>query len=438
MATNTLGSIDTSKLQDLFTWQNSTGIEGFPPRVNLASAYDPKNRIIYASGGFYVDHKLAKKINPLVEKCIDIFQLKLNSISPKWELIYPCNSQFDISLHTIPRHGHEMVFFKDKLYLIGGNYNENVYHICPILSIFDLSTFKWDESRKQRGDIPYERDTHTIAHSGDKIYLHGGIERNDHSTCPGFSNELFQLDIPTLTWLKLPSDGVADKLHLMFHSLSYFKERLYVFGGEFSKEYFGIYRYKDDVYYYDLQICKWIQAKTIGTPPAPRRSHMTEVYKEHLIVFGGACRTLKSYYNDLFLFNLNTHTWTEVIPWGLCPSARRRCGHYLVGDSIFYFGGIGPTQAAIEKNAIDRTFCDPNNDNLIDISETIILSLTPTLRTYCYRVIIKCKLNETKVFEMLPAILKSEIRLLHEHMFNIARYKNVVGNENDHYTRSVM
>ena len=193
---------------------------GFPPRVNHASVCDYETCTIYSSGGFYVDTKAALAHNPLVEKLVDIYQLRLRSVNPEWELIFPRTSDHGVNRHTLPRHGHCMVLHKRKLILIGGNAN-NRMDLPALLSVFSLDSCTWENDIPQTGHIPLERDTHACCQVGDTVYMHGGIERSNLSLLTGFSNQLYSLDLNAFKWTLFPSLGCSNRVHLMFHSLTF-------------------------------------------------------------------------------------------------------------------------------------------------------------------------------------------------------------------------
>ena len=386
-----------------------------------------------------MNRKVALEHNPLVETLVDIYRLRLRDLSPKWECIYPKFPMKSVhNPHTIPRHGHAMFLHNGKLILIGGNSNSWATDIIPsMLSVFNLTTgsFEWDI--KQKGHIPLERDTHACCQVGDIVYMHGGIERSSKSTLFGFSNELYSLDLSTYRWTLFPSMGCARKVRLRFHSLNFHSDKLYAFGGECSQNNFFSTHHSNKTYTYNLQEGKWSELVTQGTPPAPRRSHITLNFKGRLLVFGGACSEDAAFYNDLFFLNLDTNAWTEFVPSGKRPVARRRCGYCLVDNSVYIFGGITPHPDTIARNTISTVFYNPLCENLIDLSDTHVLSFYPTLKSLCIQAVCRFLLEKSYLYQMLPLNLFKELIMFRESRTVDKQNENIIASSTDFIPRNL-
>lgn len=414
---------------------------GFPPRVNHSSACDYENCVIYSSGGFYVDEKAALIHNPLVKTVVDIYQLKLHDLNPKWERIYPNSENPKCNIHTMPRHGHCMFFHKGKLLIIGGNGNIRFAGDVPaILSVFNLETFSFEETVKQTGHIPSERDTHACCHVGDVVYMHGGIDRSHTFWGYSFSNELYALDLNTYRWTLFPSLGCHDKVHLMFHSLNHHDGKLYAFGGEFSftEDSMLFSSHSNRVHCYDLQNGQWMRLVTQGVPPAARRSHLTLNFRGNLVVFGGACKEAAAFYNDIFFLNLQTNTWSELIPSGKRPIARRRCGYCLLDDSLYIFGGITPHPSTVKDNTLSTVFYSPDTDNMTDLSDMHVLSLDPSLKSLTMLTVIKHSLDQCHLFKSLPLNLQKHYLQFKACQTVDTQNTNILGGKDDFQTFNAM
>ena len=386
---------------------------GFPPRVNHASICDYEHCIIYSSGGYYVDKEAALAHNPFVEKLVDIYQLRLRLANPKWERIYPRDSNPDpiYNRHTIPRHGHSMALYKRKLFLIGGNANDRITVCLPaLLSAFNLDTLTWEKDIKQIGHIPLERDTHACCQVGSILYMHGGIERSNLSGLSGFSNELYSLDLDKYKWTRFSSLGCGEKVHMMFHTLTFHENKLYAFGGECSgPNSFFSSNHNNLTFTYNLESGQWSELKTEGTPPAPRRSHIGVKFRNNLVVFGGACSEVSAFYNDIFFLNLQTNEWTEVVPSGKRPIARRRCGYCMIDNNLYIFGGITPHPDTVAQNTLSQVFYQPLTENMIDLDDTHVLSLDPSLKILCILTVLKYSLHLSPAFRSLPSRLQVDV-----------------------------
>lgn len=75
------------------------------------------------------------------------------------------------------------------------------------------------------------------------------------------------------------------------------------------------------------------------SPPARRYGHSMVAFDRHLYVFGGAADATLS--NDLHCFDLDSQTWTVVLPNpdSFVPSGRLFHAAAVVGDAMFIFGG---------------------------------------------------------------------------------------------------
>ena len=185
---------------------------------------------------------------------------------------------------------------------------------------------------------------------------------------------------------------------------------------------------------YDLEAGKWSELKTECTPPAPRRSHISVKYRNNLVVFGGACAQAAAFYNDLFFLDLATNKWTEVIPSGKRPIARRRCGYCIVDNNLYIFGGITPHPDTISENTLSRVFYHPLCENMVDLDDTHVLSLDPSLKILCIMTVLKLSLNTRPEFKVLPSRLQDDVREFTVDSQNV----NIIAGEDDFIIHKAM
>lgn len=128
-------------------------------------------------------------------------------------------------------------------------------------------------------------------------------------------------------------------------------QRVILFGGnDFQPKQcadFGPKRFKGDTWTYVLAYKNWVRLKT-GTSPKARGRHTTvfDRSRKKIYLFGGRFRpegASGSYqlFNDLWSFDVNTDTWTEIQAKGSTPSPRSNS--YMVydanNDQVILFGG---------------------------------------------------------------------------------------------------
>lgn len=191
----------------------------------------------------------------------------------------------------------------------------------------------------------------TLAEDSNKIYLFGG-EYYD-----GVENvvvdELIQFDINKQEWKRiitpLPRPGAR-----CAHSTVYYKQALYVFGGEFATA--ESYHHFKDVWKFDLTEKKWIelspQKGTAATPPTARSGHAAFVWKNYMIIFGGfyeAQRDTK-WYQDVHVLDLLTEKWVQLPePSRLSsrPEARSACNVAVLTDAAVIQGGFSKLKKTV-------------------------------------------------------------------------------------------
>lgn len=132
------------------------------------------------------------------------------------------------------RYRHELAFWDNKLYVIGGGAGQRG-HDLKTIPVFDLTTNTW--SRKQThphvsfsGDLefPSQRYSHDCAQLGSTIYMVGGTH------VATVYNDIWSLELTTLSWQQLPC-SLPEGLY--FHSVAISEEgQLSVFGGVSSVE----------------------------------------------------------------------------------------------------------------------------------------------------------------------------------------------------------
>ncbi|EPS41812.1 hypothetical protein H072_4204 [Dactylellina haptotyla CBS 200.50] len=122
------------------------------------------------------------------------------------------------------------------------------------------------------------------------------------------------------------------------------KPELWLFGGEFSSPKQGIFYHYADFWKLDCSTREWTKIEAKGTPSG-RSGHRMTYWKNYIILFGGFQATSNvttKYLNDLYLFDTNTHTWTNVPPppsYLAYPAARSSFSFLPHEHGAVLFGG---------------------------------------------------------------------------------------------------
>ncbi|KAI4497425.1 hypothetical protein M0802_007436 [Mischocyttarus mexicanus] len=133
------------------------------------------------------------------------------------------------------------------------------------------------------------------------------------------------------------------------------KGEMWIFGGEFSSpSELQFYHYKD-LWVYRIGEKKWEKIISPGGPSA-RSGHRMVHMKKKLIVFGGFYDNLREckYYNDLYMFNLETYTWHKIDCTGNPPTPRSGFIMLPVSDKILVYGGYNKEKikAGVDKGQV--------------------------------------------------------------------------------------
>jgi len=148
---------------------------------------------------------------------------------------------------------------------------------------------------------------------------------------------------PKWTWTTVPVHGKIPLKHWSSSMivLPELPERLLMFGGESDK-----FLFFNDVYILYLREMKWEKMNTKGPKPEPRGFPSVHNCKIggawHVLVFGGQSRTdlLKwTFYNNLFLLNIATWTWTKIQTPPDAPRARVGQRGCIMGNKFWVHGG---------------------------------------------------------------------------------------------------
>lgn len=161
----------------------------------------------------------------------------------------------------------------------------------------------------------------------------GPLERN-------YGNDLWLLD-HQLVWQKAESLSASQPSPRRAHAGGFVHStnQFFVFGGKDEE---GVVL--NDLWIADMSLpwptIDWTHKQhSQEGAPSPRKGHsVSVVHQDALLVFGG--RNDTHYFNDLWMYNLTTNAWHEVVPTSNNrPSPRDHHAAAGNGDTLVLFGG---------------------------------------------------------------------------------------------------
>ncbi|KAJ2022051.1 hypothetical protein IWW57_004676, partial [Coemansia sp. S610] len=217
------------------------------------------------------------------------------------------------------------------------------------VSLLDSVHWSWS-SPTQQGQLPVTRfgAASAFADTTQSFYIHGGIPLSDDSntagSTPGIANNMDVLQPSGLTWT-YASNGPARKYHTMCFMSSI--DSLVLFGG--SDQNIASY---NDVKTFSVKSNGWqYLVKVEGTAPAERILHSAVCTADSMYVFGGT-HSVSDDPSDSAVWVLKasgptSFTWSKApIPasaQGMGPTARSGHSAALHGNSMYIYGGVGPS-----------------------------------------------------------------------------------------------
>ena len=259
-------------------------------------------------------------------------------VNDVWALSLGANPQWtDLQVSGPPpraRYSHVSIYepVLDRVVVFGGRFSFGEVYDNNDVWAFSLGAIpEWAELTPL-GTKPTARSGQAAVHdpAGDRMVTFGG---NDGS----FQNDVWALSLGgTPQWVQLTPSGTPPSgrcNHTAIHDPV--RNRMVVFGGTI-----GIL--KNDVWALSLGgTPTWTQLMPSGTLPSARRYH-TAIYnaeRDRMIVFGGDDGTAR---NDVWALSLGeSPQWTQLMPSGTPPSARsyHTAIYDPLRDRMVVFGG---------------------------------------------------------------------------------------------------
>jgi hypothetical protein len=227
---------------------------------------------------------------------------------------------------------HQSVIVDDKIYTFGGYDYTYFYN----LSLFDISKRTWTYP-KVSGDIPIPRSNHSSAVVGKKIYIFGGSV-GDNVDKYTVTNDFYCLDLETMIWTQIESKNKPSQR--VGHVMTAVGRHVYLFGGGVWGKSTGWTNQYNDLYCFDTLTGTWelMEMKNEDKPPVCTYPYIFTICN-NICIFGGASITSSTVTNKLYMWDVLTRKWTEIIMDGAAISARSIGTANTVGNEVLLWGG---------------------------------------------------------------------------------------------------
>ncbi|XP_029474111.1 acyl-CoA-binding domain-containing protein 6-like [Rhinatrema bivittatum] len=294
-------------------------VTGDPPSPRHGHALAVAGNIAFVFGG-YATHNT--KDEPTYFN--DFYMLTVTPADLTWEVI-PQEGNI-----PSPREGHSICIVKEKIYLFGGNSNQDAEECLPGMYCFDLGSLTWHKL-KTNGIAP-----RTLRHSstvvGENIFFFGGRQ------CGTVVEDLYMFNPVSFSWIPVKTTGLLPEAR-SGHTLATVGDQIYLFGGCTEKNI-----YKTDVHVLDTVTLVWQLCEVKGETPSGRTHHsFTAHHDKDIYLFGGVCecqdgnRTLK---NDVVKLSLAKMKWKVPLYVGIPPACRHSHAAFILHSHLFIFGGV--------------------------------------------------------------------------------------------------
>ena len=179
------------------------------------------------------------------------------------------------------RQYHSTWDYEGKMWVFGG---KTAMGYCNVLLCFNPSTNEWTKP-KCSGSVPSPRGEHATTWVKDKVWLFGG-------TNGGFLDDLFEVDMSSLTWTQIPTTQPRPKGRIMFSLIAITESKLLLHGGAIPDVLatgVATHSYKEELtWILNLPSQSWKQCSTFEEVPDIRLNHTgTTGLNNCVIIIGG-------------------------------------------------------------------------------------------------------------------------------------------------------
>lgn len=252
------------------------------------------------------------------------------------------------------RVGHSSVLCGNAFIIYGGDTVETDEHGFPDNNfyLFNINNHKYTIPshilNKPNGRYGHTIGVVAVNNSSSRLYSFGGQLEND------VFNDMYYFELnsfksPKASWKIVDPVNNFRPPPLTNHSMSVYKDKIYVFGGVYNNE-----KVSNDLWEFDVEMEKWQQIQTNGTIPLPVNEHSACVVDDRLYIYGGNDFS-GVIYSNLYVLDLKTFTWYKLLESAEENGPGPRCGHSMTYlpkyNKLIIMGG--------DKN--DYIVADPHN-----------------------------------------------------------------------------
>lgn len=218
-----------------------------------------------------------------------------------------------------------------------------------------------EEARRQCAkeimvNVPSRRVNFTLtAHPfKEELIMFGGEFHDGRQTF--VYGDMFFYNINKREWTLLKAPGAPPPRcgHQAVATMADQGGNFWIFGGEFTSPSESQFYHYRDLWVFRFADKKW-EKITAPNGPSARSGHRMVYMKKQLIVFGGFHDNLRGdskYFNDAYIFDLETYTWQKIEPLGILPAPRSGCILLPTADNkLVVYGGYSKEKV---KKDIER------------------------------------------------------------------------------------
>jgi len=185
--------------------------------------------------------------------------------------------------------------------------------------------------------------------SSNELFLFAGETFN--GSLASFFNDLNIFNTAMGTWrgITSPNSPLPRSGHWVCGS-PHSGGTLWLFGGEFSSPKQNTFYHYNDFWSFECKSREWARVEVKGKAPPARSGHRMVAWKSFIVLWGGFQDTSAStkYLGDLWVFNVVTYTWTQIVlpAHAQRPDARSSFSLLPHEQGAVLFGGYSKTKVA--------------------------------------------------------------------------------------------